>query len=295
MTAAPEETFKCCDCLKYKRRDCFDYRRHHGDRLCNICKIIRRQPISEILETKYAKIQCEWCGIKEPDCLDYDHIDPRMKFRDEWGKKLEIVDLPTLLAVEEEIKKCQVLCRICHIFKTLSDAGGPYDRQKEFKGPSHHMWCLKQKIVKISREQRGHCSRCMLKVQEGAERIFFFENKPDSPYTATVAQFSHGPQVVYPYLNLVDAIDHSDLLCANCREISIRKQWRELPRDIRTARPVYPKQGGKPVQFHIANAPAHLIARLPREIVMECEATILKLRAPRAKRKCNQEYADAAQ
>ena len=58
--------------------------------------------------------KCARCGTT--DKLDIDHIDPETKsftFGNNWGAPLSVLN--------EELKKCQLLCRPCHIEKTRTD------------------------------------------------------------------------------------------------------------------------------------------------------------------------------
>lgn len=63
---------------------------------------------------------CAVCGYNAHACaLDFDHLDPATKYRTRTGKLVHLADmvkggrygLPTILA---EIRKCRVLCAICH-------------------------------------------------------------------------------------------------------------------------------------------------------------------------------------
>lgn len=70
----------------------------------------RKKLIQVLLGSK-----CVKCGSKEN--LEFDHKDPKLKILDltaRWGTKIE-----KLLT---EINKCQLLCRECHIQKSISEA-----------------------------------------------------------------------------------------------------------------------------------------------------------------------------
>ena len=60
--------------------------------------------------------QCVECGEKKVLVLEFNHKDPSTKSFD-LGKAHMIKNL-TLKELSKEIKKCEVLCRNCHIVKT---------------------------------------------------------------------------------------------------------------------------------------------------------------------------------
>ncbi len=59
--------------------------------------------------------KCNYCGSEEE--LDFDHIDPDTKSFPV-GKRLVSASWKVL---EEELNKCQLLCRICHKEKTYQE------------------------------------------------------------------------------------------------------------------------------------------------------------------------------
>lgn len=57
-----------------------------------------------------SKLECENCGESDPRCLDFHHINPKLKLkpvRDCFFKNGKTV-------AEQEINKCEVLCANCH-------------------------------------------------------------------------------------------------------------------------------------------------------------------------------------
>jgi len=70
-----------------------------------------RQKLLEFLSTK----QCTVCGEKDPIVLDFDHTDPKKKFKDVARMLAGHYSWDSVLA---EIKKCKILCANCHRRKT---------------------------------------------------------------------------------------------------------------------------------------------------------------------------------
>lgn len=54
--------------------------------------------------------KCEICGLDDPICLEWHHIDPSTKV-EKVARLLESSSIPKIL---EEINKCQCVCANCH-------------------------------------------------------------------------------------------------------------------------------------------------------------------------------------
>jgi hypothetical protein len=59
------------------------------------------------------------CGESQPECLDFDHIDPLNKRE----KVSELIRNCSLNVVKAEIEKCNVLCANCHRKRTAKQFG----------------------------------------------------------------------------------------------------------------------------------------------------------------------------
>ena len=81
---------------------------------------IRAARILLFLRNFKAEKGCFDCGIKNPIVLDFDHRDPK-------EKKFTISDLArvgwSLKFLNEEIKKCDVVCANCHRIRTAKNFG----------------------------------------------------------------------------------------------------------------------------------------------------------------------------
>ena len=82
----------------------------------------KKEKYKWILEFKTTQ-GCLRCGENDPDCLDFDHIDPTTK-------EYKIADMVHSSLSKEvimrEIDKCQVLCANCHRKKTAKDRREKY-------------------------------------------------------------------------------------------------------------------------------------------------------------------------
>ena len=80
----------------------------------------------EIDLLKY-KLGCTVCEYKPlfASQIDLDHINPATKYQTNTGKKLSVSDLIcaqySYTLIMHETVKCQLLCKNCHLAKTLSD------------------------------------------------------------------------------------------------------------------------------------------------------------------------------
>jgi len=75
-----------------------------------------RQHLFELLTVR----QCADCGEKDPLVLDFDHVDPKSKFKSV-AKMLS--GHYSWISVLKEIDKCEVRCANCHRRKTYFQMG----------------------------------------------------------------------------------------------------------------------------------------------------------------------------
>ena len=54
--------------------------------------------------------KCELCGLNDPICLEWHHIDPSTKI----AKVTKLLESSSIENVLAEIKKCQCVCANCH-------------------------------------------------------------------------------------------------------------------------------------------------------------------------------------
>ena len=99
----------CKECIKEKSKEIRKnniekYRKKARDNKNKFYKI-KREKLNE-----YKKGGCIICGEKELVCLDFHHLDSSEKDFD-IGKQFHIKQFSK---IEEEIKKCVVLCANCH-------------------------------------------------------------------------------------------------------------------------------------------------------------------------------------
>lgn len=115
----------------------------------------KRRNYKKIRDLAIAELggKCAKCG--SPENLELDHIDPTTK-------EIEVGAIHSVSRVRfwAEIKKCQLLCRSCHVKKTLADKG-----QKPAKGThgtlSSYRYC--------------HCDAC--KAGKAAHHRKYMENR----------------------------------------------------------------------------------------------------------------------
>lgn len=85
-----------------------------------------REYMRNYMRDRYARVRaetiarlggkCVRCGAA--DELQFDHVDPKLKF-----KNLTVLFYKSADLFEAEIIKCQMLCEACHKEKTLADTG----------------------------------------------------------------------------------------------------------------------------------------------------------------------------
>jgi hypothetical protein len=108
----------CRDCKReidnehYRTHPRRNYERNKAKALAN------RRWLYEYLKTK----QCEWegCAVNDPDMLVLDHLNPAEKRREVSRMAHQTYSLKT---IEEEVKKCRVLCANHHQKHTIQQFG----------------------------------------------------------------------------------------------------------------------------------------------------------------------------
>lgn len=73
-----------------------------------------RQYVYDFLKTH----PCVDCGENNIVCLDFDHIDPKSKFK---SVSALVHSLCVLSTIQKEMDKCEVRCSNCHRKKTAED------------------------------------------------------------------------------------------------------------------------------------------------------------------------------
>lgn len=94
----------CKSCRK-KYRD--EHYRLHKEYYKEKAAAYKRKKTKELEEFK-STLKCEICGENRPWCLDFHHINPEEKE----GEIAKLIESPRRL--QEELKKCIVLCANCH-------------------------------------------------------------------------------------------------------------------------------------------------------------------------------------
>ena len=108
---------RCEPCRGWKRDNQKAWRARTGD-VANKRLMAQRRAAGKAYMNSL-KTECVKCGAT--DQLEFDHINPEAKRY----KVSTMYGFPTS-AIDEEISKCQVLCKPCHIEKTR--ANGEYNK-----------------------------------------------------------------------------------------------------------------------------------------------------------------------
>jgi hypothetical protein len=93
--------------LQAKCKNCFLYK----------VSLVRKKKKQYIIDSKHKIGKCVQCDLKVENgyecCFDYDHIDPKQKF-----KSVSKMTEASFELIKNEIEKCQLLCCFCHYDKT---------------------------------------------------------------------------------------------------------------------------------------------------------------------------------
>lgn len=194
----------CIGCLKRNRVQ--------GRKNCQTCldnkKKLDKDPTSfrgmlyqKWIEWKrtHACVRCGYTG----KAIQADHIVPETKLR---GLS-RVKQFKSLKKWENEAKKCQPLCAICHHLKTK-------DEQERETQPST---LRNRAILNAEKHKRGCCSTCRRPVEEDEERCFVFRkiDKKKSNVKGPISQMVHNPEAKFNRLVGPELIN-SKMLCQNC-------------------------------------------------------------------------------
>lgn len=105
----------CRVCNQARARLYYKENREHHIRVC----VARRKQGVASLRAKYLEFLsnkvCEWCGEDDIRVLEADHLDPATKRDDISG----LIHTPVAWkTIEEELRKCRILCSNCHARRT---------------------------------------------------------------------------------------------------------------------------------------------------------------------------------
>ncbi len=163
---------------------------------------------------------CVICGYKDDfRALDFAHInrdDKRTSTKT--GQKVDMAQIKTIFGLEEEFKKCQLMCRNCHrmeTFKelqviketntaTLTKKGEIGRRKRE----------IHQQIVNTEKLKREKCSVCNIKVTNENYSVFDFDHVIPEHKTNSVAHLVGSSKDT-----IFNEMEKCDLKCARCHVI----------------------------------------------------------------------------
>jgi hypothetical protein len=148
---------KCLDGLDYYCKSCWaDYRlqyrnkKLHESRQCNNLKRLERIKWFQNLKLNTPCADCD--QVYEPYCMDYDH-DPYK------GKKIKsisrmVLDNTSKKVILDEIKKCQLVCLLCHNKRTSKRIYALKGNNRKYK--KHHI----RNIDIINNFKNKPCAQC---------------------------------------------------------------------------------------------------------------------------------------
>lgn len=144
---------KTCTYCKKSKDECDFYKvrkdKEAREGICKICRsnksrknhykyvdenLNNRAALTRFLTNHFKNKPCTDCGKSFPTCaMDYDHLRDK-KFDIAGGyRKISVMDLL------DEIDKCDVVCAVCHRFRTVKQRGKEVERYKDFDHPITQM------------------------------------------------------------------------------------------------------------------------------------------------------------
>jgi hypothetical protein len=248
-------TFKCCErCREYLRK-CKQKRGHAtpvcppGQRYCTNCGHIqpedqfksrhsRRQTLTKHCETcrqslarshsnpttATGKCRARWeewkannpcvvCGETDPQLIEADHLRDKVYRCSNGGYWACHGGVP---ALENELTKCQSLCRWCHALKSDHE-----------RGTNTHVTKVKRRaIINAEKLRRGKCLRCPRRVTLETCIAFDFDHRDATTKVINVSKLAEKSQVFFDQ-HIDSELKACDMLCCNChKKVTIARKQR---------------------------------------------------------------------
>lgn len=209
----------CSKCHKNKRKTSFNLNMSNKDFLYSSCKKCinnRRKNLQSYRMQKKIEMggKCVSCGDDCLEILEFDHI-----VRD--NKSFGISEARSIKQIDEESKKCQLLCTYCHRHKTYLENGERVKRTLQSE--------INREVIRTIKHEIGGCFDCNRVVEEGWESSFDFDHIDPSTKSFTISQ-----AVMKGISNdlLQEELSKCALKCANCHRLRTIEQIKngELPK-----------------------------------------------------------------
>lgn len=219
---------ECLQCHDIKPIDDFGYKKHKKsgkDSICQKCASQNQLSIDrmkKLLVQRYLQLHsCVDCGCKDWKLLENDHTKDD-KSTTSKGKSIRTVSkLSSLKGIVDEMKKCEVVCIMCHRIRTHS----------RFETSSNHN--MKQKknerreIVNKLKLAVGECVLCHKGVTD--DNIFLFDWDHIDPATK-INHISEMCNTLQSMDKIRQEIQKCRLLCCACHRLHTRQQgdWNDV-------------------------------------------------------------------
>lgn len=105
----------CKNCKSVTMKDLFKKSKDFRDKTAKRTEVSRLQ-INQIVFEYLLEHPCVDCGIKDPRCLEFDHVKGEKENEISFLKKLGNKNKMLI-----EMEKCEVRCGNCHKIKTIKD------------------------------------------------------------------------------------------------------------------------------------------------------------------------------
>jgi hypothetical protein len=212
---------KCPDGLDYRCKACWaQYRKLY--RNCNLKKLRdytnrkRAERIKWFHSLKH-NISCKDCNkIYEPYCMDYDHILDK-------GKKIKqvsrmVLDNTPKINILEEIKKCDLVCVLCHNKRTFERINIALGHKRKYK--PHQL----RNITIINNFKNRPCAICNSQYELYNMQIDHLSNKDK---ISDVCRLKNRKLVI-----LMEELTKCQVLCALCHRYKSIKEQKEKAYNI---------------------------------------------------------------
>lgn len=227
-TINPDEPKVCSCCKKTKTINDFGYKKHKRSGLNSIClscatqQEMRRHKLKTLIIQRFLQTRkCADCGCDDWKLLENDHTCDDKATRSTGLSYRTISKLPTFQKVVDELKKCDVVCIMCHRIRThgrFDDSSDHNMKQKKLE---------RRKEVDKWKLQKGSCAECKLQIEDDFAFLFDLDHIDPSTKVNSISDMCNSLQSIE---SIRAEVEKCRLLCCKCHRLHTRDMgsWNDI-------------------------------------------------------------------
>ena len=216
----PENVFegqkKCPKCKKILNKTEFWINRYNKNFLTSQCKDCNFYDTKQFIYNQKKIIgECAHCSETDLDLLQFDHINPFTKIK-------SVSQIRSIKLVEQEIKKCQLLCIMCHSLKSMEQ----FSSISEKDDTNTKIRKRNRDYVNNRKLDIGECNHCHMEVKDENLCCFHYDHINREEKFKIVSKMV-GEK--YSIKLIEKEIQKCQLLCAAChwKRTIVQMKWND--------------------------------------------------------------------